>query len=219
MKKKVLILFLALMGAPLFAGPLFNVAFNKDVVLEPEGSFFVGGWDDRTPPGAVSEPGVIVDGVFLPENYRWDQSGSVWWDQTPAYDQDQAIYIDLGKTVQIEKLIAQVDNNDGYIISYWNQDLDAWETAWYIDKTNFGDNRDWGLLTRPVPYNQSQMHVLDSPIVTNALRIQGDVNNSDQLFAVSEIQAFGVVVPAPGSLMMAFLGISLAGYLKHRKQN
>ena len=204
-------MYLMLIGVPLFAGPLFNVAFNKDVVLDPENGFFVGGWDD----GVVSPADSVVDGVFLPEGSQWNQAGSVWWDQNGQNDVGQAIYIELGQKVEIEKLIAQVDNNDSYIVSYRNLDTGEWEAVWYINSVN-----GWGLLTRPNPNDLNEMYVLSTPIETDALKIEGNLDlDTDKLFAVSEIQAYGSIVPAPGSLLLAFMGITLAGYIKHRKQD
>lgn len=202
--KNVTLLFLSLC-LPAFAAPT-NVTLNANVSLQG-GSFFTGGWGG----GLVVSPQTVVDGTFLPEQWQWDQGG-VWWDATDG--SDRSIVMNLSSTASIERLIAQVDDNDAYELYYRDLSDNSWQLAW--DVPNY-DAYGWGLITRPVPGNYAAMYDLASPIVTNALMIKGNLSNGDQLFAVSEVQAWGTVVPAPGALLLASTGLILVNWLRTRR--
>jgi hypothetical protein len=182
-----------------------NVALNADVTLN--GSFFTGGWPDGL--GYVSPAGTVVDGVFLPRSTRWDQ-GAVWWD---ARDGGQrSIEIKLDSISLIESLIVQADDNDSYEVFYRNLTTNTWDLAWDVPIVG-----GWGMQTRPDPTDDTARYMLPSAIQTDALLVMGDLRNSDQLFSVSEVQAYGHTVPAPGALLLAGLGSGLVGYMRRRK--
>lgn len=202
--KKIISLFL-LLSLPVVSAPT-NVALNANVSLQG-GSFFTGGWGG----GITVSPQTVVDGVFLPEQWQWDQGG-VWWDDTDGGS--RYIVMDLNCTASIDKFIAQVDDNDAYELYFRDLSDSSWQKVW--DIPNY-DQVGWGLLTRPVPGDYAAMYELASPIVTNALMIKGNLYSSDRLFSVSEVQAWGTVVPAPGALLLTSTGLILVNWLRNRR--
>lgn len=161
------------------SGP-YNVVLNAKITLHG-GSFFTGGGLF----GRVVDKSTVVDGVFLPRYTLWDQ-GAVWWDCHDGVN--RYIKIDLGGVYEIYGFIVQADTNDAYNLYYWDLESSTWRLAWHIPKYKYG----WGMQTRPNPNSNSVIYYLPEPIVTNALKIEGDMYDSDLYFAVSEVQAFGV---------------------------
>jgi hypothetical protein len=166
-----------------------NIARSANVTLIG-GGFFVGGWGN----GMTVDAGTIVNGLFFPRNTQWDQ-GTVWWDSRDGIE--RSIVIELDGIYRIDSFVVQADDNDAYLLSYRDASTGAWQTAWKVPNYDVvPSSSNWGMQTRPDPCNDAARYVLPKPIVTDALRFAGDMNDSDRLFSVSEIQAFGVRVPA-----------------------
>jgi len=197
--------FLAMVAAALLLIPSLaisdNVAFNANVTLN--GTFFTGGWGS----GLTVLGSTLVDDVFFPRSTQWDQ-GAVWWDSHNTTG--QSIIIDLGGTYTIDSFIVQADDNDAYKLYYRDLGTSSWLLAWDIPVVG-----GWGMQTRPNVLDDSERYFLPALIVTNALMFEGDLQNSDRYFSVSEIQAFGV--PEPATLL--FLGFGLLGLLGLRKRS
>lgn len=168
----------------------FNVAGNKPVTLAG-GPFFNGH-------GATASPSTIVDGVFFPAGTQWDQ-GSVWWDAHSS--SGQYITIDLGSACLITSLIVQADDNDAYRVYYWDIAASTWKIAW--DVPNSDGAIETGMVTRPNAADDTERYVLPAPVVTNALRVEGVVSESDKWFSVSEVQAFSELTSPTASTQAA----------------
>lgn len=182
----VVVLIFTLMGATV-GFTATNVALNKTVTLN--GVFFTDGWGS----GLTVPAGTVVDGTFFARQHQWDQ-GPVWWDSSDA-NTGQSIIIDLEGTYLITSLIVQADDNDAYKVYYWDFESMDWVLAW--DVPNYDEVPDastWGMQTRPNQFDDTEPYVLPSPIVTNALKIEGNMSDTgDYLFSISEVQAFGIV--------------------------
>lgn len=194
-----LAIFLAISGT-IGAASVTNIALNAEVTTNG-GTFFTGGWGG----GLLASPSTIVDGAFFPQNNQWDQ-GPVWWDSNDG--QDRYIKINLDGIYNIESFVVQADDNDAYELYYWDLNTNTWQLAWNIP--NY-DAYGWGMQTRPNPSDNTVRYMLTTPITTNALKFNGNMNNGDKLFSVSEIQAYGqlAVVPVnidikPGSYPNSF---------------
>jgi hypothetical protein len=166
-----------------------NVARSASVTLIGSG-FFTGGWGS----GKTVDAGTIVDGLFFPRNTQWDQ-GPVWWDSRDGVE--RSIMIELDGLYRIDSFIVQADDNDAYVLSYRDPSTGSWLTAWNVPNYDVVPaSSNWGMQTRPKPGNNTERYVLPVHIVTDALRMTGDMNDSDRYFSVSEVQAFGVPLPS-----------------------
>ena len=154
--------------------------------------------------GTVNGPlAVVTDGVFMPRGTSWDV-GSVYW-----FGLHQVLEVDLQGRFTIESMIFQGDDNDAFQVTY-KDGADPWLTAW--DVPNY-DAYGSGLQTRPNPADDNERYMLPAPIVATNLRIQsvsGDTHPS-----VSELQAFGELVPEPASI--AALGLGIFVLIRGRK--
>jgi hypothetical protein len=180
-----------------------NIALNKPVTV-------VSGAANITNPSTL--PSVIDDGMFTPEStaYHSSTAGSEaveWLNQSPP----TILEIDLGSLFNITGAIVQCDDNDSYLLQYFNTSTKTWQTLWDVPAISVGQ----GLRTRP---NADQMTFQSvGPVITNAVRISGDVGDSG--FAVSEVQLNGAAagVPESGSTTM-FLSLGLTAMtFFHRK--
>ncbi len=150
--------------------------------------------------GLSASAETVTDGHFQPTAELWCRD-SVWWEDPRAFEPAKAgggqwLEVDLDGTYRVDSVIVQADDNDSYLLSYRDPRSGAWEPLWEVP-TSYGG----GLHTRPNPLDDTERHVLSSPITTDALRLEAAIG--DGMYSVSEIAAFGtptvVAVPPHGT--------------------
>lgn len=170
-----------------------NVALNKSVTLNGSG-WGIGGWGG----GLLALASTATDGAFLGTNHQWD-IGSLWWQGD--LNTGAQVVIDLNGMFSINSFAVEADNNDTYRIEY-NQN-GSWVTAWDVPI-----NCCYGM--------QTNTTTLASAIVTDSLRFTA--TGGDNLYSVSEIQAFGQPVPEPETYALMLAGLGLVGFAARRRK-
>jgi len=134
----------------------------------------------------------VTDEIFRPRGTQW-QDGTVWWNGLSTI-----LEIDLGGTYALVGAIVQADDNDAYLLQYYDPDGQTWHTLW--DVPNY-DNYGWGMQTRPNPDDDGQWLQFAFPVRTNKVRFSAA--GGDNAYSVSEIQ---LAVPEPATLLLLGLG-------------
>lgn len=178
-----------------------NVALNGSVALSGAGFGDSGGWSG----GVLAAPSTLTDGSFLAAGTQWN-IGTVYWRGDYGVD-SIAIKLNLGpnQAALVNRFLIQADNDNNYFVEY--RDLaNVWHPA-----TTLAPDRGWGISTGGED--------LLTPILATAFRITGAPGSGDNLFSVSEFQAFGdvVAVPEPATYGMLGAGLALLGLISRRK--
>jgi len=139
----------------------------------------------------------LVDGEFLPADHIW-QDDTVWWDVTHSGSTNNSIEIDLMMDHFIEGFVVQANDEAELFIEYLDEAND-WVSAWFVRNTAETAH---GMQTRPNWSDTTEVFTLPTPIQTDRLRVVMPINIVSSFYSVSEIQAFGHVVPEPSAFSM-----------------
>lgn len=139
----------------------------------------------------------LIDEVFLPRSTSWT-SGTVYWSGlTPS------IVFSFNQEYLISEASVQADDNDAYLLEYWNAAGGSWEQLWAVP--NF-DSYGSGMQTRPNPNNHFERQLLSQSVQTDQVRITAV--SGDNSYSLSEVQIYGTSpVPVPGSILLFYIGI------------
>ena len=176
-----------------------NVALNAPVAI------IYGGTNVSNPSTPDS---VVTDGTFVPEESRYgDASGQAveWSGATSggAPATGLVLEIDLGGNFTITGAIVQGDDNDNYLLEYYDETNGTWQTLWSVPAVSVG----FGLRTRPNADQTTYQPV--GPVVTDAVRVSAV--SGDGGYAISEVELQGT--PVSGGATPA-LGIGTLGNQK-----
>ena len=189
-----------------------NVALGKPVTLI-QGVEFNNG---VTAPAPLS---VITDGTFLPEGtcFSCAYGSSVQWANPQPGNVSFTMQIDLEGNFNITGAIVQADNNDTYLLQYWDESNDTWQSLYTANTVGGG-----GLTTRPS--GDQATYAAVTPVTTDLVRVVGV--SGDAGLAVSEVELQGTAVlqgtaaPEPATFAMLGAGLlSAAAIRRLRKSN
>jgi len=151
--------------------------------------------------GTLADQYTVYDGLFVQEGQQWNHD-TWWWDQDPSVNPDPVeTTITFDQPYKISQFIVQADDNDVYKLQYLDG-VGSWQDAWTIPTAG-----GWGMITRDSG--------LLAPIVTDQLKFVAV--SGDNLYAVSEIQAFGVPVPEPETYALMLAGLGILGLVSRRR--
>ena len=184
--------------ASLSAHASTNVALGSTVAFSGPGLGDDGGWCSGCGTLTPFPYSSVVDGNFLPFAAQWNIN-TLYWTASPTAP--SIVTITLPTVATVTGLTLQVDNNDGYAIS-WQDTSNNWH---YLDTVTPPDY--WGMDTVSTTF---------APIVAKAFSVTGVVQ-SDYHFAISEFQAAGVV-PEPETYALLLAGLGVMGAVARRRK-
>ena len=162
-----------------------NIALNAPVVIVSGGS-------------NISNPttslGVVTDGIFAPEDTAYGDAQSLaveWGGPTSggAPATGLLLQINLGENYLITGAIVQADDNDNYLLQYFDETNSTWQALYNVPALSVG----YGLRGRPDPDQTTYQPV--GPVITHAVRFSAV--SGDGGYAVSEIELQGTPAPSP----------------------
>lgn len=161
----------------------------------------------------VNRFGVIADGIVPAQGTVWTSLTNVWW-----LGLGTSITLDFGGKYLVNDLLLSVDNNDSYAVDY-SMDGVSFNNLFLIRPSD-GDVPAWPGGMDTMSTNSTSPHYVSRIDFTpfSAQYVKFHATGGDGLFAIGELEAFGVPVPEPSTygLMGAAALTSLIAY-RHRR--
>lgn len=167
--------------------------------------------------GSISDDlSLLSDGVIPPDYTPWDSSTDVF-----TFDPSTMIRFDFGGPMRVSAMLADVDNNDDYVFTFFNGSAQVGQAA-ALASDGFVTVEAGGLETFEGS-NPSDIHYYapfdfsGAPIVATSVVFSVGADN-DSLMGLGEVEFFGGAVPEPASWAMMLAGFGLAGAALRRKR-
>jgi hypothetical protein len=147
---------------------------------------------------------LLTDGNIPPESTGWTENTNVYWNGT-----DPTFTFQFDSVYRLDGVLIQVDNNDDYRIDY-SVNGSTWSSLYTISQ---GDGTvGYGMDT----FTQSDISF--APVDARYIRVSA--TGGDNMYAISEVQAFGTgPVPEPATLTLLGSGLLISGVFRKRKES
>jgi len=163
--------------------------------------------------GFISNTDTITDGSLLDEiDYQaMSYNDSAWWIGS------KSITMDFGSSFMLQEVLIQVDTEDSYQVDYSIDNIN-WSTLFTVNPTDGDLTKGMDTMSSDVLHEDYVASMDFLAVETRYLQISAF--DGDNLYFISELQAFTGVspVPAPPSIMLFGAGLMMLMGVQYRRK-